>query len=100
MFSIYAKTDESHQILSHSRWIKQQYNNPDVIITETGWSDEGELNDDGRVEYLRSHLIELLTCINRDECNLKGYIGKLKLDFPSNACFDRIFFLYSMVDYR
>lgn len=35
------------------RWIKDQYGNPDLIVTENGWSDDGELNDEGRIEYYR-----------------------------------------------
>lgn len=52
-----------------------------MIITETGWSDDGQLNDDGRIEYIKSHLKELLICMNRNECNLKAYIGKFKLEW-------------------
>lgn len=58
-----------------SRWIKDEYNNPDVIITENGWSDDGQLNDDGRIDYLRQHLKEILNAIVNDECNLKAYTG-------------------------
>jgi beta-glucosidase/6-phospho-beta-glucosidase/beta-galactosidase len=32
-------------------WIKNEYNNPPVFITENGFSDYGGLNDTGRVHY-------------------------------------------------
>ena len=32
-------------------WIAKEYNNPRVLITENGFSDSGELNDTGRVDY-------------------------------------------------
>lgn len=35
------------------RWIRDQYNNVEVVITENGWSDGGELNDTGRINYLK-----------------------------------------------
>uniref|UniRef100_A0A7G3ACL1 Putative beta-glucosidase lactase phlorizinhydrolase n=1 Tax=Lutzomyia longipalpis TaxID=7200 RepID=A0A7G3ACL1_LUTLO len=55
------------------RWIKKEYNNPDVIITENGWSDNGELDDVDRIDYLRKHLTEILGAINEDGCNVKGH---------------------------
>lgn len=57
------------------RWIKDQYNNPEIIITENGWSDNGGLVDDGRIEYLRDHLKVILDVVLNDEANLKGYTG-------------------------
>jgi hypothetical protein len=32
-------------------WIANEYNNPPVLIKENGFSDNGELNDRGRVDY-------------------------------------------------
>ncbi|GAB0091276.1 Glycoside hydrolase family 1 [Sergentomyia squamirostris] len=54
-------------------WIKKEYNNPDVIITENGWSDDGQLVDDDRIEYLRRHLTEILEAIKLDGCNVRGH---------------------------
>lgn len=34
-------------------WIKKQYNNPEVFITENGYPDGGALKDVGRVNYYR-----------------------------------------------
>jgi hypothetical protein len=33
------------------RWIKQEYNNPPVFVTECGYSDDGQLQDKERVKY-------------------------------------------------
>lgn len=34
-------------------WIRDNYNNSEVMITENGWSDSGDLKDTGRVNYLK-----------------------------------------------
>lgn len=54
-------------------WIKNEYDNPEVIITENGWSDDGELNDVGRIDYLKSHLQATLEARIVDGCNVTGY---------------------------
>lgn len=53
-------------------WIKDRYNNPTVIITENGWSDDGELEDDGRIKYIGDHLKAIRDAI-KDGCNVIGY---------------------------
>lgn len=58
-----------------SRWLKYEYNDPEVFITENGWSDDGQMNDRGRVEYLHDHLEQLLEVVLHNESNLKGYAG-------------------------
>lgn len=55
------------------RWIKNEYNNPEVIITENGWSDNGTLIDTGRIDYIRSHLTEVVKAIWNDRCNVSAY---------------------------
>lgn len=49
-----------------------------MFITENGWSDEADSEDDGRVEYLHDHLQQILNVVSNNECNLKGYAGKTK----------------------
>lgn len=34
-------------------WIRKEYNNPLVLITENGWSDYGELVDLNRIDYIK-----------------------------------------------
>ena len=54
-------------------WIKDNYNNPPVFITENGWGDDRRLNDDHRIDYLKTHLIAISDAINKDKCNVIGY---------------------------
>lgn len=58
------------------RYIKTQYNNPRVFITENGWSDKGERNDEERIDFIRDHLDEVVKAVNDDGCNVFGYTGK------------------------
>ncbi|XP_055712364.1 myrosinase 1-like [Phlebotomus papatasi] len=53
-------------------WIKETYDNPEVIITENGWSDNGELEDDGRVECITEHL-KMVKQALQEGCRIKGY---------------------------
>lgn len=54
-------------------WIKTHYNNPTVLITENGFSDDGQLEDDDRVDYLKAHLAAVSKAISEDHCNVVGY---------------------------
>lgn len=44
-----------------------------MIITENGWTDRGELEDNGRIEYLHDHFEQALDVVLNSGCNLKGY---------------------------
>ncbi|XP_055845430.1 myrosinase 1-like [Episyrphus balteatus] len=55
------------------KFIRDEYDNVEVIITENGYSDKGDLNDLDRIHYLKSHLQAVLNAIN-DGCNVRGYI--------------------------
>ena len=38
-------------------WIKNEYNNPDVYVTENGFSDKtGRINDADRVDYYKYYI--------------------------------------------
>ncbi|KAF5273023.1 hypothetical protein FQR65_LT04765 [Abscondita terminalis] len=54
-------------------WIKNEYNNPNVLVTENGYPDLGGLNDSSRIHYLQGYLNELLNAIVIDKCNVAGY---------------------------
>lgn len=43
-------------------WLKEEYNNPPIYVTENGVSHRGEanLNDTARIYYLRSYINEAL----------------------------------------
>jgi beta-glucosidase/6-phospho-beta-glucosidase/beta-galactosidase len=55
------------------KWIKRKYDNPTVMITENGYSDNGELNDDDRIDYLKGHLAAVSNAINEDQCKVIAY---------------------------
>lgn len=71
---IYILVSRPHaQVSLISRWIKDEYDNPELIITEIGWADDGELNDTGRITFLRDHLKATLKAIHEDGCNVRGF---------------------------
>lgn len=43
-------------------WLKEEYNNPPIYVTENGVSqrEESDLNDTARIYYLRSYINEAL----------------------------------------
>lgn len=55
------------------RFIRDRYGNPEVLITENGWSDDGQLDDDGRIEYLAAHIRESLQAKHCDGVNVIGH---------------------------
>ncbi|XP_057626305.1 lactase/phlorizin hydrolase-like [Chionomys nivalis] len=56
-------------------WLKEEYNNPPIYITENGVTRRGdpELNDTDRIYYLRSYINEALKAAVQDEVDLRGY---------------------------
>lgn len=86
--------DQQLHVKSVCRWIKKNYNDPEVMITENGWSDDGQLEDLDRVEYYRSHLEQILTVVLNKECNLKAYTGWPSKSFPQNT------HSFTLVSYR
>ncbi|KAL7024953.1 hypothetical protein ACKWTF_013269 [Chironomus riparius] len=53
-------------------WIRTKYNNPDVYISENGWSDAPlTIEDHDRIEYMRLHLAAISKAIT-DGCNVLG----------------------------
>ncbi|CAH2102052.1 unnamed protein product [Euphydryas editha] len=54
-------------------WIKREYDNPLVIITENGVSYEKGLVDTRRIEYIKEYLKSLHAAITKDNCNVYGY---------------------------
>lgn len=54
-------------------WINKQYNGVELWILENGWSDEGELDDVGRVLYYKEHLKTCLQSIMCDNVNLNAF---------------------------
>ncbi|KAL7018411.1 hypothetical protein ACKWTF_010741 [Chironomus riparius] len=54
------------------KWIKDNYNNPTVIIAENGYSDTGEIEDDGRISYIKKHLQAVKDAMD-EGCNVAAY---------------------------
>lgn len=62
-------------------WIKTHYNNPDVIITENGWSDAvGYLDDSMRTYFYKYYINNVLKAINEDGCKVIGYTAWSLMD--------------------
>jgi lactase-phlorizin hydrolase len=62
-------------------WVKYNYGNPPIYITENGTSDNsGTLDDQHRVDYYRSHINEVLKAIRLDDCNVIGYTAWSLID--------------------
>lgn len=68
-YFLYSVPDGLHDLLI---WIKDKYNNPTVLITENGWSDDGEIEDEGRITYIRDHLSAIARAI-KDGSSVKAY---------------------------
>ncbi|XP_053952402.1 myrosinase 1-like [Anastrepha ludens] len=76
------------------KWIRDNYNNVEVYITENGWSDNGELNDADRIDYLKAHLQAVLNAVN-DGCKVTHYSHWSLIDnFEWNMGFTEKFGLY------
>ncbi|XP_025089742.1 lactase-phlorizin hydrolase-like isoform X2 [Pomacea canaliculata] len=55
-------------------WLREEYDNVTVYITENGVSDHtGSLRDEYRITYIKQHVNELLKAIRLDGCNVRGY---------------------------
>ncbi|KAI4468951.1 glycosyl hydrolase [Holotrichia oblita] len=80
------------------KWIKTEYNNPEILITENGLgvsSDSDSLDDCDRTNYFNSYLHMLLNSIYEDGINLVGYTAWTLMDnFEWNLGYTRRFGLY------
>ncbi|XP_051953538.1 lactase-like b isoform X1 [Xyrauchen texanus] len=83
-------------------FIKTQYGNPMIFITENGVSEKmtcTELCDDWRIQYFKDYINEMLKAI-RDGVNVKGYTAWSLLDkFEWDEGYSERFGLY-YVDFR
>ncbi|KAK9888326.1 hypothetical protein WA026_000583 [Henosepilachna vigintioctopunctata] len=61
-------------------WIKNEYGNPPVLITENGWSSTATLDDTDRIRYINGYLLSVLQAIHEDGCNVLGYTHWSLLD--------------------
>uniref|UniRef100_A0A8D0L3Y9 Lactase n=1 Tax=Sphenodon punctatus TaxID=8508 RepID=A0A8D0L3Y9_SPHPU len=63
-------------------WLKEEYNNPPIYVTENGISERGNvgLNDTWRIHYYRSYINEALKAIVFDGVDLRGYTAWCLMD--------------------
>jgi lactase-phlorizin hydrolase len=62
-------------------WIRDEYDNPPVIITENGVSDNlGNLDDLSRIYYYKHYINNVLKAVKIDKCNVQGYVAWSLLD--------------------
>lgn len=54
-------------------YIKQVYGNWNILITENGYGDTGELNDENRMIYHGTYLTELMRAMCLDHVSVLGY---------------------------
>ncbi|KAJ8927832.1 hypothetical protein NQ314_019663, partial [Rhamnusium bicolor] len=62
------------------KWIKDKYDDPDIIITENGFSDKGEINDINRIRYYQKYLSSLLEAIHEDQVSVKAFAAWSLID--------------------
>ncbi|XP_075140642.1 lactase/phlorizin hydrolase [Leptodactylus fuscus] len=56
------------------RWIKEEFNNPAIYVTENGISERGtDLNDEWRTHYYKHYVNEALKAVKYDGVDLRGY---------------------------
>ncbi|XP_075386152.1 lactase/phlorizin hydrolase [Tenrec ecaudatus] len=61
-------------------WIKEEYNNPPIYITENGVSQrDANLNDTARIHYLRTYINEALKAV-QDKVDIRGYTAWSVMD--------------------
>ncbi|CAG0918060.1 unnamed protein product [Notodromas monacha] len=62
-------------------YVKNEYDNVPVYITESGFSDKaGNTDDLGRIYYYKHYINNLLKAVNLDGCNVKGYTAWSLMD--------------------
>ncbi|CAG9566610.1 unnamed protein product [Danaus chrysippus] len=80
------------------QFIKREYNNPPVFITENGFGNNGGLKDNDRVTHLKSYLCALLKAINHGS-DIIGYSVWSLLDSFEWMCGYKCKFGLYQVDY-
>ncbi|XP_077302569.1 myrosinase 1-like [Arctopsyche grandis] len=60
-------------------WIKESYNNPEILVFENGFSDRDNMDDVDRISYYHGYLNSLLDAIE-DGCNVTAYTAWSLMD--------------------
>ncbi|XP_026729102.1 myrosinase 1-like isoform X1 [Trichoplusia ni] len=61
-------------------WVKDEYDNPEVFITENGYGTFGGNNDVERIEYYKEYLNAVLDAIELDGCRVRTYTAWSLMD--------------------
>ncbi|CAB3361862.1 Hypothetical predicted protein [Cloeon dipterum] len=78
-------------------WIKSEYGDVPVWITENGYADLGELQDLDRISFYRAYIDEVLKAVVLDGCNVVGYTAWSILDnFEWTQGYSQKFGLYQV----
>lgn len=76
-------------------WVKENYGNPPILITENGYADVDGLSDYGRANYMKDYLYEVLRAIHEHDCNVIGYTAWSLMDnFEWMAGYTLVVFYY------
>lgn len=69
-------------------WIKNTYDNPEIFVTENGWSDTPQVGveDEKRIGYYRDYINNLLKAVKVDGVNVKAYTAWRFVQFNDSNC--------------
>ncbi|XP_077295406.1 myrosinase 1-like [Arctopsyche grandis] len=77
-------------------WINTAYDNPEVMILENGYSDDGKVNDEERVLFYREYFNSVLDAIE-DGCNVSTFVAWSLMDNFEWCCgYSKHFGLYQV----
>ncbi|CAG9794817.1 unnamed protein product [Diatraea saccharalis] len=66
-------TEIPHGIRKALKWVKDNCNNPPIMITENGFGTLSGLQDEARISYLVKYFNSILDAIEYDKCNVVCY---------------------------
>ncbi|XP_046973082.1 myrosinase 1-like [Vanessa cardui] len=69
-----------HGIRKALKWVKDNCNDPPIMITENGSGTFGGLNDLDRISYYKRYLNSILDAIEQDHCNVITYTAWSLMD--------------------
>lgn len=61
-------------------WIKEQYGSPEIMITENGYADDGDIDDSDRKSYYQQYLTAVLGALIEDNVNVTAYTAWSLMD--------------------
>ncbi|XP_047994054.1 myrosinase 1-like isoform X2 [Leguminivora glycinivorella] len=102
----YPKTASAHiSVIPHGmrralNWVKDNCNNPRIIITENGVATNEDLQDFRRIDYFKKYLSNVLDAMYEDKVDVVGYMAWSLMDnFEWNDGFEPKFGIFK-VDHK